>query len=342
MERPKNMNNEKELITTILSQFPKAKEHKNKFFESDAEIIAMGSRRIAITADEFSAEDLFRDEDPYQLGWNVAAGTISDILASGAEPEFYAHSIVAKKYHWNQNYLKLMASGIGDLLKLSKSAFIGGDFGTSSHWHYTGICFGKVKKKLTRKGARAGDLIYLTGEVGAGNLEAALMLYADHKLLKNMVKNHKTYFKPRLKEAKQIRKYASSCIDTSDGLLNALNTIAEVNNVGYRINNLPYLKEGVRACGLISKPTELLLMGECGEYELMFTLKEKDEQEFLNKVTKGKLSVTRIGEIVNKGQKVMHQKGRQILLNDFNLLGRDYDDVKEYLKDLTKYIKKRM
>lgn len=335
------MNTEKQTIASILSQFPGAVPHQNKFHESDAEIIRMGNERIAFSTDGFSAEDLFRDDDPYSLGWNLAVATISDILASGGEPEFFAHSVVAKKPGWDHHYLQQMARGTGDILNLWGSAFIGGDLGTSSQWHYTGICFGSVKKNLSRKGAVCGDPIYMTGKIGAGNLEAALTLYSDHRSLRNSLKNFKTYFQPRMAEARIIREHAACCIDTSDGLLNALNTIAEINHVGFEITGLPYLKEGLDMCRVVDQPKELLMMGECGEYELLFAIKQADEEAFINHMQESQLKMTKIGYIADDGKKVLHDGNRQIGLSDFFLSARDYGNVNDYIRELAGYIRSK-
>lgn len=332
------MNKEKETINKILSQLPKSKKHINEFYESDAEIIEFGSKKLLFTTDEFSSEDLFRDNDPHVLGWNMAVCTISDILASGGIPKFYAHSIGADITKWNLEYVKLFAKGIADVLNLSGASFIGGDLGISKDWHYTGICLGETNKTITRKGAEAGDHIFITGNIGAGNLEAALILYSENKLIGKLIKRYKNYFKLRLKESLVIKNYADSCIDTSDGVLNALNTLAEINNVGYKVNKLPYLKEGVLACKLLSKPKTLLFMGECGEYELMFTIKKKDENEFLNQARSKEIKVHRIGEITRDSEKILDEGGKRIHFDNFEISGRNYDNVRNYLDDLTDYL----
>ncbi|MCD4745255.1 MAG: hypothetical protein K8R58_03045, partial [Bacteroidales bacterium] len=124
------MNKEKKIINNFLSQLPKSSQHINDFFESDAEIIDFGSKQMLFTTDEFSGEDMLRDDDPYMLGWNMAVCTISDILASGGTPKFYAHSVQVSK-NWDHSYIENFSKGIADVLNLSGAAFIGGDLGMS-------------------------------------------------------------------------------------------------------------------------------------------------------------------------------------------------------------------
>ena len=79
-------------------------------------------------------------------------------------------------------------------------------------------------------------------------------------------------------------------------------------------------------------------MGECGEYELLFTIKEKDEERFLGQVNINKLNVTKIGKIVNSKIRVLSEDGKKIDLADFCIYGRNYNSVLEYINELTGYI----
>ncbi|MBI4646301.1 MAG: thiamine-monophosphate kinase [Bacteroidia bacterium] len=332
------MNKEKEIIKRIAELLPRSALQLNALFESDSEILDYNGKKMLFTTDEFSNEDLFRDDDPYMLGWNLTAGTISDILASGGKPLFYAHCIALNEKKWDNDYIVQFSKGIADALKKTGAAFIGGDIGRSDNWRYTGIVIGESEKPLTRKGAKSGDIIFMTGAAGAGNLEAAIKLYSDRKIIDNIIKNYKTYFNIRTEESRLIRDYASSCIDSSDGILNALNTIADINDVGYEIADIPYLKTGVLACKLLSMPKTLLFMGECGEYELVFTVKNENEDLLLKFAKTQGLDIKKIGKINTKYRKILIEGKREINFNGFNINARDYENVKDYLNDLVAYI----
>ncbi len=333
------MNREVETIKRILKALPKSEFHSNIFFESDAEILDYHGKKLLFTIDEFSQEDLFRDNHPYSLGWNLAVSTISDILASGGKPIFYAHSMTISHQFWDNTYIDLFSKGIANVLKKCSAGFIGGDMGSSDRCNYTGVAIGEAENPLTRKGTEPGQLIYMTGFVGSGNLEAAIKLNANHKLLKPFINNHRLVFPLRIKESELISKYATACIDSSDGLLNALNTIADINEVGYEISNIPYLKSGLIACKILGKPKAVLFMGECGEYELVFTIKKENEKAFLNASKENHLVFNKIGEIKEKLRKVIITKKDKIDVSDFNIKARNYDKIDDYLVDLVEYAK---
>ena len=160
---------------------------------------------------------------------------------------------------WDNKYLSHFSKGIADVLYKVQAGFIGGDVGTADKWHYTGIAIGENENPVTRLGAKSGDIILMTGQVGIGNLEAALNLYSKKPLLNAILKGYKTKLAVRFDESRLIREFATSCIDSSDGVLNALNTISDLNNTGFEMTQVPYFTGGLAVCKLLSKPKELLL-----------------------------------------------------------------------------------
>jgi len=331
------MNTELETIQRILKILPGSTSLANNFFESDAEIINYNGNKLLFSIDEFSQEDFFRDDRPYNLGWNVASCTLSDIFASGGNPVFYGHSMSVPN-EWDNKFIDSFSKGITDVLNQLSIGFIGGDFGTSNSWHYTGVAIGETSKPLTRKGAEPGHSIFMTGNVGAGNLEAAIKLNSENKILGKIIKNYRIQFPIRKRESELIRQYATACIDSSDGLLNALNTLAEINQVGFKITTIPFLGTAALACKLLRKPKTILFLGECGEYELVFTISKSKEEAFCEAIRKNHFEISKIGEITENGKKSVLIDGVEKSISDFTLKARDYKHISDYLNDLTDYV----
>ena len=333
------MNTEKNIIKLVANMMPRTSSQINGLFESDAEILEYNGKKLLFNIDEFSEEDRIRERDPYTLGWNLAVGGISDILAAGGKPLYYAHSMVINK-SWKEEYIKQFSSGVAAVLKKAQVGFIGGDFGSSGLWRYTAAVIGELEgKPMLRSGARKGDSIYISGRVGSGNLEAFLKLFPENEVSGKVLKPFKNTFKLRLEEARLVKKYATSCIDTSDGVFNALNAVAEMSGTGYVIKDIPYLRAGIIASGLFSIPEELLFFGECGEYELLFTVGKEVEAGFLGEAAEKKQVFYRIGEISEASVKVLDGKGSKLDLSAFDARARDYDDIKLYLKKIIDFIK---
>ncbi len=334
------MSKEKDLIELINKQMPRSASQLNKLFEADSEIVQFHGQRLLYTMDEFSEEDLLRDRDPYVLGWNMAVGCISDILASGGTPKYYAHSLVIRN-SWSQDYVSKLAQGLAQVLKEVGAAFIGGDFGTSKTWRYTGSVIGELEgPPMLRSGAKVGDGIFLTGPIGGGNIEAALVLYAKNSFVNHLTGQWKNPFQLRSKEAELIKRYSCCCIDTSDGVFNALNAISEMSGTGFAVSDLLYMKSGVALAKGLNIPEELLFLGECGEYELLFTLNEEAEEGFLNEAQENKLKFYKLGEVKEPDRKSLKKKDCVIDLAMYNINARDFPDPKEYLRAVVNFLNK--
>ncbi len=334
------MGKEEKLIKMMSKSFEKSPNQLNKLFESDCEIINHNNNILLVNTDEFSQEDQFRTDDSFSLGWNICVGGISDILACGGIPLYYSHSLTIAE-DWSDEYVENFTKGVSSALKKANAFFIGGDFGqTEKNWRCTVNIIGEKKNApLKRSGASKNELIYISGKIGAGNIEAFLSNYEASKITQKVLHKFQTKFPLRLEESKIISKFATSCIDSSDGVFNGLNTISEQSEVGYKLENLPYSKTGLILTKLVSVPKSILFFGEAGEYELVFTIKKEDEEEFLKLSKEKNCTFYKIGKTTSKNIRTMKEKEKEIDLNTLKIRARDYKSISTYIKDLTKWIK---
>jgi thiamine-monophosphate kinase len=331
------MNTERELILRIARSMPPTTKHINDVFHSDSEIIDIGGSRYLFTIDSYTDEDHFRTDDPYLLGRNLCVCTISDILASGGTLLFFAHSVTVPE-NWDIEYVGMLSDGISDVIKSCQGFFAGGDLGSSSHWNFTGVAFGEAERIVTRKGARPGDLVYVSGPVGAGNFEAAFHFCGGNPELSELFDNHRVEFPLRIAESKLMSEYASACIDTSDGLLNALITLADINAIGFAVTSVPYYPPGVTLTDLLGLPVELLMAGECGEYELLFTVPPEREQDMVREAQNHQIQLYHIGRMTEPGNAMVMSANQSIDVRDFDVSARNYRDHREYVAMLTEYL----
>ncbi len=331
------MDKEKQIIRQFLKVIGNPELSPESCFDFDAQPFSLHGVPWLFTTDEYSYEDRFDDSHPYTLGWNVAAATISDILASGGEAMVYGH-VVTVAPEWDDAFIEDLAKGIRDCLGALDLTFIGGDLGMGEAWKYTGIAIGRPKVSLSRKGAEAGDLIYMTGMAGGGNLQAATTLFPDQSALVALTRESRFRIPLRDKEAAVISRFASACIDSSDGLYQAVRTLAEVNQLGFILHDPPLLPEGRELCGMMHLPDTLLILGECGEYELVFTVPPGQESDMLSAAQAGGLPFQRIGKIENTTSFLLQKEGKTLDLTHYRLYARDYRDIHTYLKEMVQYI----
>lgn len=332
------MKSEQQIIESVCKIFGKSERQLNMPFEADCEILQWSNSSMLFTTDSFSDEDLFRTDDPFILGHNLAVASLSDIYACGGTPVYYAHSLCAGN-KWDESFILNFCRGVDSVIKPLKIAFIGGDFGRSKEWSYTASIIGHSEKPVKRSGSSAGDKIYVSGELGAGNFEAALSLFSGNLLVAPLISKFKTKLNLRNKESCIIEKYANSCIDTSDGLFKSLLLLANLNNLGFVIENVPINKAALSAAKILGKDPVLLLAGECGEYELLFSVSPTNEDSFLSESKNHELQFHLLGEFSDSKSMVYKVNGKQLFLNEIDFSARSFASNSVYLKNLQSKIK---
>ncbi len=326
------MNHEERIIGLINSVMPRSPLRKSVSGEVDSEVIMLGDKEYLFTTDDFSHEDRFCEEDPFDLGWNVACGAISDITAAGGKPLLYAHSMIIPPY-WDEEYIKGFSEGVAAVLKIHAVSFVGGDLGISDVWRYTASVIGvPLGRQVNRRGCKPGDAIFLTGRIGAGNLMAMASLFegAEH-----LLKGIGTRFRTQDDLGELISHFASAAIDTSDGVFNALNTLADLNRIGYRVSGLPFHPEGMQATRAMGLSELLLFLGECGEYEILFTVPVDQRDALKKELTTRGIVATEIGVMLadTHDRKVDHYD-----LADYKLRARDFPEVRDYIRTMIAWV----
>jgi thiamine-monophosphate kinase len=294
---------------------------------------------IAVTVDSISEEiESGLYDDPYLIGWMTVMVNISDLAAVGAKPigllisEIFPEDLPAEDIEKIQN-------GISDAVKACGTFILGGDTNTGKNIVMTGCALGKSadNKYLKRTGCQPGDFLYSTNFLGRGNA------YAISKLL-NKKSEYISYLPvARIKEESVIHNFASCCMDTSDGFISTLDQLMRLNNLGFQI--FPDWQEkvdpeSIQTAEKYNIPSWLLLAGQHGEFELLFTIPEKDEAEFLLVTEKEKWLPVRFGKVIPKPEIQIDLYRRIITLNSQKIRNLPYEcegDIKLYLKKLLDY-----
>lgn len=254
---------------------------------------------------------------PEQLGVRAISCAVSDICVMGATPRYVLISLFIPKTTTDE-FIKKLYRGIDMTCKLYGITVVGGNISKGSVLSIDVFVTGEVNKKylLQRSGAKPGDLVCVTGTLGAAHAGYELGNYPAVKLSrKDKTVLETAQFTPmaKINEARIITGLglATSMIDLSDSLSSTVNHICEASYVGVRIdaNNLPINPAAVAFANAINmEPVDLTLQG--GEdYEILFTVKPKDIEKIIREVKhKTGTQVTVIGEIRSK------EKGATLIL----------------------------
>jgi thiamine-monophosphate kinase len=225
------------------------------------------------------------------VGHRCLTRGLSDIAAMGGEPRAAFLSLALPgdlPQRWVDGFLR----GLLALAKKYGITLAGGDTAQSPAGVLADIVVvgsAPKGKAITRAGARAGDVLYVTGELG-GSAAALAQLYRGRRISRSTFARHFAP-EPRLTVGRFLRErgLATAMIDLSDGLSTDLHHICEESGAGAEI-----LAETI-PCDRVASLEQALHGGE--NYELLFAA--RPGRKVPEKIAG--VRVTRIGMITRRG-----------------------------------------
>jgi thiamine-monophosphate kinase len=267
-----------ELLDRIRARLPQPGPRVRLGSGDDAAITVPGGA-TATSVDALVDGVHFRREwsSPAQIGAKALAVALSDLAAMGAEPG-EAYVVLGIPADLDEDGCMELLDGIAWVAEETGTALAGGDVTRAPALTLAVTVVGHAQSAddlVTRSGARPGDALVVTGELG-GAAAGLLSLEADEERPELIARQLEP--KPRLAEGRTLAKAgATAMIDLSDGLGGDAGHLAAASGVGLRIeaDTLPLppgLAELAAAAG--RDPLELATSG--GEdYELLAALPEE-------------------------------------------------------------------
>lgn len=235
-----------------------------------------GSETI-VTVDAIVAGVHFLAEDPPDLVARKLLGVnLSDLAAKGAVP-FAVLLAAAFPLNTGHDWLRSFADGLGQDLSRWDVALIGGDtVATPGPLTLSLTALGRVPagRALLRRGARAGDTIWVSGTIGDGALGLAVL---QGRLL-GLAAEEASFLvdryhlpQPRLGLGPQLIGLAHAAMDVSDGLIQDLGHLCRASGLGAVLEaaRLPVSPAARAALDLDRSWLASLLTGG-DDYEILF------------------------------------------------------------------------
>jgi thiamine-monophosphate kinase len=239
-------------------------------------------KQVVVTTDTLvEGVHFLKTTDVQSLGHKALAVNLSDLASMGAQPAwfFLALTLPAPDLSW----LEPFAQGMGDLARSAGVVLAGGDT-TSGPLSITITAMGLVEPgmALTRDGARNGDLVVVSGQLG--DAAHALAILKAGGMPGPESRAALECPEPRLQLGRQLRGLATSCIDISDGLIADLGHILAASAAGAEID-IDRLPGSVGLAGLPRAHQRQLQTSGGDDYELCFTI-PVNRQDELDRIAK--------------------------------------------------------
>jgi thiamine-monophosphate kinase len=194
----------------------------------DVALLKTGKNRVITTDALIAGVDFFETDPPSDIARKALRVNLSDLAAKGAKPEAYLLTLVLPK-SITTKWLRAFAGGLAADQKEFGIALLGGDMsGTPGPLTISVTAIGTAEKPILRRGARHGDLVFVSGTIGDSG--AGLAALKEKKHAPSLIARYRIP-QPRVALGLKLRGLATAALDVSDGLIADLGHIAEVSGL---------------------------------------------------------------------------------------------------------------
>ncbi len=269
-------------LAAILPTRPDVRVH----IGDDVAVVSNGAHDLLLTSDAvIEGTHFLPDTPPEQIGHKAIGRALSDLAATGGEPLWALVDVVSKPDEPVER-IEAVYRGLAALAGKYGLAIVGGDLAQGPVLELHVFAVGRVPAgtALLRSGAKPGDGLYVTGDLGGS-------IHGKHLA-----------FEPRVKEGLWLRDqgWATAMIDLSDGLATDLRHLLEMSKAGAEVHasRIPISPDARRAGSPRSPLERALCDGE--DFELLFCVRPEKQAAFEAVWgTAFPLPCTRIGRITD-------------------------------------------
>jgi len=307
--------------------------HKStiKGIGDDAAVLDLGKKQTLVTTD-LLIEGIHFDLSymPLKhLGYKAVMVNLSDVFAMNGKATQITVSIAVSN-RFPLEAIEELYAGIHLACKTYNIDLVGGDTTSSTKGLLISItAIGEADKKdiVYRNGAKANDLLVVTGDLGAAYLglqvlEREKQVFQANPNAQPDLENY-TYLverqlKPEARQdipilLKELGVKPTSMIDISDGLSSEIIHICQQSNVGCNLfeNKIPLDQQVISTCEEFNIDSTMVALSGGEDYELLFTINPADYDKI-----KGNPSLTVIGHMTdaNEGMSLVTRANQKIEL----------------------------
>jgi thiamine-monophosphate kinase len=266
---------------------------------------------------------------PADIGYRALAVNISDVAAMGGAPHLALLSL-ALPDDITPEVLDGLVDGLLAMAAEANVSVAGGNITRTPGpllLDVTVVGSVKPRKVLRRAGAQPGDIIYVTGALGAAAAGLAWLREAhegdgphaepaDADMAACVARYRRPSPRTRVGSLLGRNRAATACMDLSDGLGDAVRQVSEASGTGARLDAaaLP-IHAGARQWFASRGEDPLAAAAVSDDYELLFTVPRRRLGRLRHVAREARgVPLTRIGEVTKDGSIEIRDGDRQIPL----------------------------
>ena len=270
----------------------------------DAAIVQVpDGMQLAVSVDTLVEDVHFtRGTTPDKLAKKLLAVNLSDMAAMGADPKWA--TICLSMPQAEPSWMEAFSKSLHDMACEYQVELIGGDT-TRGPLTLSLQIMGLLPQgqALSRAGAKAGDDLFVTGQLGDAALALKCLGDADLGAQLDVARLRIALDlpQPQIAAGRALLSLAHSCIDISDGLVADLSHIASASDVSLHldVNTIPVSSE-YRRYLQIGGNYDLALSGG-DDYQLAFSATPEQRAAIEALQSSIGVSISRIGQVVAAG-----------------------------------------
>jgi thiamine-monophosphate kinase len=302
----------------IKNYFQKLSKKSPSALDLNDDVFFDKKNRLVVSVDTYTEGNHFIDfKKPDLVIKKIIRSSISDLVCKGVKPKYYFISASGNKKSFSKSNLSKISKSLNQEQNKYKIFLSGGDTVFSNKLSFTITSIGFSNNIVYRNRAKINDDIYVSGNLGDSYLGLLVLknrLKLNHKLKKYFINQ---YFMPdiQLKLTDQIKKFANTSIDISDGLLADLDKMINNQKLSYKLflKDIPISKNLKKILDFKKLP-KINYVSNGDDYQVLFTA-SKNKMRIIKKIASNyKVKLTKIGSIYSNVEKssIINDKNVQI------------------------------
>jgi thiamine-monophosphate kinase len=287
----------------------------------DVAIIRSAPGKVLLVTTDLLLQDVhftLEHTDPVSLGKKSLTANLSDIAACGGAPTAFVVSL-ALPAETAVDFAKALYEGMMEQAQQFNCSLVGGDTSKGKALMISVTLLGEAEeeKVVYRHGAKQGDRIFVTGQLGDSAL--GLEMLKKGKRDGVPVQRHLDPI-PRVREGQEVARQglATAMIDISDGLVADLGHVLEESRVGAQIHlsQIPLSEQYRKTIEQYQSDPYYFALAGGEDYEMLFTAPAERAQEIKKLAEELGTPITQIGEIVeaSAGVSIVGPDGKEFIV----------------------------